>query len=576
MRCPSCGFENPGSLNLCGKCASPLVSPERRAAVLQARDSWVGKLIDLSRRNKLLFFRDLKTGTLDLSKYDPKVLSDLLRGDTVTLANLLPGTDEVSTSARANEIRKTALANLEERGLETLFIAFGFATWPATDGGRPAESPIMLVPIGLEKRGREGRGVNLRLAGDLQFNPVLLFSLEREHGRQLNPEALLAAKEATGEEPLIDPTVVYARLQKAAAGIKEFRVSPRLVLSNFAYQKMAMVKDLTDNLDELVQHDLVAAIAGDTGARQMLRSAKTEENPRDLDLRPPSNEFLVLDADSTQQAAIAGALSLSNGVIQGPPGTGKSQTIANLIVELAARGRRILFVSEKRAALEVVLDRLQGRGLRHLALDLHGAGVTRRSVMSQFAESLSLVRESTAIDLEGLHGRFVDRRKRLNEHATRMNRLRGPSELSVYEFQGRLLHFTGEQQSEVRWRGVELDRLTPRVVDEAYALLSELEGFNGLFLGTDQSQWTGAKLANGASVQHAIDALRRLVNECWPALQATLAEVIATSEAPSPNTLDELSSLLGLLNGINETLGCFEPSIFEQDLEAIRICAQPS
>ncbi len=216
MRCPSCGFENPGSLNLCGKCASPLVSPERRAAVLQARDSWVGKLIDLSRRNKLLFFRDLKTGTLDLSKYDPKVLSDLLRGDTVTLANLLPGTDEVSTSARANEIRKTALANLEERGLETLFIAFGFATWPATDGGRPAESPIMLVPIGLEKRGREGRGVNLRLAGDLQFNPVLLFSLEREHGRQLNPEALLAAKEATGEEPLIDPTVVYARLQKAA------------------------------------------------------------------------------------------------------------------------------------------------------------------------------------------------------------------------------------------------------------------------------------------------------------------------------------------------------------------------
>ena len=157
-----------------------------------------------------------------------------------------------------------------------------------------------------------------------------------------------------------------------------------------------------------------------------------------------------------------------------------------------------------------------------------------------------------------------------------MNRLRGPSELSVYEFQGRLLHFTGEQQSEVRWRGVELDRLTPRVMDEAYALLSELEGFSGLFLGTDQSQWTGAKLANGASVQHAIDALRRLVNECWPALQATLAEVIATSEAPSPNTLDELSSLLGLLNGINETLGCFEPSIFEQDLEAIRICAQPS
>src|SRR5260370_16041748 len=191
MHCSVCGFENSGSPSVCGKCASPLVSPERRAAVLKARDSWVGKLIDLSRRNKLLFFRDLKTGTLDLSKNDPKVLSDLLRGDSVSLASLLPGADEVSTSARANEIKRTALSHLEERGLETLFIAFGFATWLATDGGRPAEAPVMLVPIVLEKRGREGRALNMRLAGDLQINPVLLFSLEREQGRQVSPQALL-------------------------------------------------------------------------------------------------------------------------------------------------------------------------------------------------------------------------------------------------------------------------------------------------------------------------------------------------------------------------------------------------
>jgi hypothetical protein len=128
MHCPTCGFDNPGLLKLCEKCASQLVSPERRAAVLKARDSWVAKLIDLSRRNKLLFFRDLKTGTLDLSKNDPKVLSDLLRGDSVALTSLLPSADEVGTCARANEIRRTALSNLEERGLETLFLAFGFAS----------------------------------------------------------------------------------------------------------------------------------------------------------------------------------------------------------------------------------------------------------------------------------------------------------------------------------------------------------------------------------------------------------------------------------------------------------------
>jgi hypothetical protein len=127
-------------------------------------------LIDLSRRNKLLFFRDLKTGTLDLSQSDPKFLSDLLSGESVTLANLLPHAEEVTTSARAKEIRKTAVVNLEERGLKTLFIACGFATWTAADGGRPAESPVILAPVNMQKRGREGRGLSLTVSGELQIS----------------------------------------------------------------------------------------------------------------------------------------------------------------------------------------------------------------------------------------------------------------------------------------------------------------------------------------------------------------------------------------------------------------------
>jgi Protein of unknown function (DUF4011)/AAA domain len=576
MRCPSCGSENQGSSKLCGKCAAPLVTPARRAAVLRARDAWVAKLIDLSRRNKLLFFRDLKTGTLDISQCDPKVMADLLRGASVTLANLLPHAEEIGTSARANEIRKTALVNLEERGLETSFIACGFATWPSTDGGRPAESPIMLAPVALEKRGREGRRLSLKLSGELQINPVLLFSLEREHGLRIAPEALLEANGATNEEPLTDLTTVYARLQKVGAGIKGFRVGSRSVLGNFAYQKMAMVKDLQDNLDQLTMHDLVAAIAGDPGAKGILRSAGGGENPKDLDLIAPNNEFLVLDADSTQQVAIAGALSLRHGVIHGPPGTGKSQTIANLIAELAARGRRVLFVAEKRAALEVVLDRLQRRGLRHLALDLHGAGTTRRSVMSQFAESLNLVHDSTPADLEDLHRRFVDRRKRLNEHDARMHKLRAPSGLSVYQLQGRLMRFTADERSAVRWRDGELARLTSNVIDEAQALLSDLGGFGSLFLRTDRSEWTGARLTNGSVVQETIDAVRQLVDECWPVLQESVSKVITSSKAPNPETLNDLRSLLGLLNGINKSLDTFEPSIFQQNLTAVAATLGPA
>jgi hypothetical protein len=222
----------------------------------------------------------------------------------------------------------------------------------------------------------------------------------------------------------------------------------------------------------------------------------------------------VLDADSSQQLAIAGVLKLRNGVIQGPPGTGKSQTIANLIVELAARGKRVLFVAEKRAALQVVLDRLDRRALRHLALDLHGAGITRRAVMSQFAESIALVRDSVAVDTDALHRRFVDRRKRLNDHAAQIHRTREPSGLSVYQIQGRLLHFAVDERTGLRWRGKELEGLTPRVLDEAEALLLELQALSPLFFRTDPSPWIGARLTAGEAVEQAVDASTRLGKLC--------------------------------------------------------------
>jgi primosomal protein N' len=128
-----------------------------------------------------------------------------------------------------------------------------------------------------------------------------------------------------------------------------------------------MVRDLQAAGELLGDSDVVAAIAGDITAQELLSGDDAAEPILDS----PEDDYSVLDADSSQRSAIGAVLSGHSLVIHGPPGTGKSQTIANLIAALVARGRKVLFVAEKRAAIDAVLSRLKGVDLGEVVLDIH-------------------------------------------------------------------------------------------------------------------------------------------------------------------------------------------------------------
>ncbi len=541
-----------------------------------ARDGWIRSLIDLSRRNNLLFFRSLKMGTLDLSGSNPEAMDSLMAGDSVPLRSFMPDADEAQLVAKAKEICNRAIANLEEKGLKTLFLSYGMASWPVADGGRPTEAPVLLFPTSVEVKGRDGRNVLLQIIAEPQVNLALLHVLEKDLGCTVTAETLLGSGNGQDDENTFDPANVLRRLRELTNEVGGFEITTRVVLGNFSFQKMAMVRDIQERGDEMASHDMIAAISGDPTARDAVQHDRIVLDPRELDLRRPDNEYLILDADSSQDQVIAAVLASQNGVINGPPGTGKSQTIANLIAALSAHGRRVLFVAEKRAALEVVLKRLREVGLGHLALDLHGADVSRREVMRQIADSLKLVRESIPLNVEDVHRHFEDRRALLKKHVERMHARRSPAGMSVYALQGRLLRIPEGAHSSVRWRGESLDRLDATRADAVELLLTEAGGFKGLFLWDDPSPWARAKLLDGRQVQGAVDCASGLARVGWPGFEKALSALSTASGLRTPGTLREAEDLVKLVEGVTGTLSQYREDIFEQDLEFLEGAMTPA
>jgi len=545
------------------------ISAKRRETVEKARQAWLKRLIDLSRRNNLLYYRPLKWGTLPLSLADVESWSGLLRGEKIPLKTLASDVPEEDLTTKALEVWRRAQANQEEKGLATMFVALGFATWKAPDGGRHPEAPILLLPVGLELKGHSGRSSSIHCTGTVQVNLVLQHVLEVEHRVCVSSEKLLSLLQDRTEEGVFDFSPAYRLLSSDCESVPDFAIRNTAVLGNFAFQKMAMVRDLQENPEQLCSSDLVAALAGDPEAKDSLGSQTYSLDATEFDRIAPHSEYLVLDADSSQQSAIAAVLAGQSAVIHGPPGTGKSQTIANLIVSLAASGKSVLFVAEKRAALQAVLKRLQHVGLDKIAIDLHGADVSPRHVMEQVAAALNTVRQSVPVDCDEMHRRYVERRNRLNLHVESLHRKRPPSDMTVYELQGAVLHLQAQVNADTRWRREVLTKIQTSSPSWVRDLLREAGGLAQLFLRLDPSPWNGVQLRDGGAAQDAVDLVARLSSRAWPDFTDSLGELAESAGFRAPRSLREAQEVHSLLEGVGHTLALYSCDLFSGNIQGL-------
>jgi very-short-patch-repair endonuclease len=577
--------------------AAIAAGPERRAVVERARQHWVSRLIDLSRRNRLLYFQPLRVRTVELDAGQLARALPLLAGQPVPVGRIFRQSElvhrdedaelftelhemdeldvaDLGVARRLREIQKRGDEDFEERGLETVHLAYGMAGWRPADVGGPPEAAVLLLPLAVSG---SASGLSLQPRGDLDVNLALTHVLEQQFGCEGLGERLEQLLAESDElEPAARAERIFEELQEAARTVPGFVLTPRAVIANFAFQKLAMVEDLERWQEHMAGHDMVSAIAGDEDSRVALSRQRVEVDPRRLDLRAPDQEFLVLDADSSQLRAIAATLQGQSGVIIGPPGTGKSQTIANLVAELVAGGQRVLFLAEKRAALDVVKNRLEERRLGDLVLDIHGA-LSRKEIMRQFAAALQAVSEVMAPNAEDLHRAFARQRDRLNEYEERLHRPRVPSGWSAYQLLGHLQTVEASgARSGVRWRGTQLEAMTRGVLGRVEGLLERAAAEPPLFLRSSDSPWTDADLADAGAVREAVDLADRLHRVLWPELLRQTADCVAALSVRPPERLDGYRPLQSALEEANHLAELYGPEIFDQDLEKLAADLRPA
>lgn len=318
---------------------------------------------------------------------DAAYASDALgRGEVLALLQ------EPKLDAQLIELFRKSNLDLAEGGSNTLFLAVGFLNWKkaATDT-RVYRAPLLLLPVKLDRRSVRS-GVRLSLLDDEPRMNLTLLEMLRQEFRLEVPE-LMAGLPTDGHG--IDVARIWTAVRKAVRDTPGFEVAEDVQLGSFSFAKYLMWKDLADRTETLKANRVVRHLL--ETPREPYPYAAHPPRPGDLDREvAPGDLFTPLPADSSQLAAVVGSARGCDFVLDGPPGTGKSQTIANMIAHNLALGRRVLFVAEKRAALDVVHRRLRANGLGPFCLELHSNKANKKEVLDQLDRAWTTAEELPA------------------------------------------------------------------------------------------------------------------------------------------------------------------------------------
>ena len=332
--------------------------------------------------------------------------------------------DELGTALKG--LFRSSRTALEENGANTLFLVLGLLKWYETDKSiKPRYAPLLLEPVDIVKK--SGNNYVLRVREeDITFNTTLVEMMIQQYDVNMSSISPLPYDDSG-----VDVRQVFSVVRACIKDHARWDVVEESLLGLFSFSKFVMWNDIHNNAQKLRENPVVESL--------IQKRLVNIQEPSTTDTRQvdktvePGHYAIPVDVDSSQLEAVIESGEGRSFILYGPPGTGKSQTITNMISNALYHGRRVLFVAEKMAALEVVQKRLKKIGLDPFCLEMHSNKMTKTHLLTQLQTALDITRIKTPEEYEKESKALFDERQRLIRYVTLLHE-KQPSGLSLHDY----------------------------------------------------------------------------------------------------------------------------------------------
>ena len=321
--------------------------------------------------------------------------------------------------------------DIQESGVNTLYVAFGFLQWyESKTSDKPFFAPLLLLQLEIKKeQSREGYIYKISATGEEpEINLSLSELLQKDFGIKL-------PKFAEDDTPEKYMKKVARQIKKPET--ERWRIRRFITMGRFRFARLVMFHDLSEK-----KWPANAGVATNNIVQHLFAGTENESSgghAEDYDIDTPEVEsavpLLITDADASQHSALVDVMSGKNTAIKGPPGTGKSQTITNIIANALAKGKTVLFLAEKMAALNVVHKRLSDASLGSYCLELHSTKAKKAEVLKSIKARLELrPSHGNSGTLDTKISEFKYHRDRITEYINVLNSKFGQQGKTIHDY----------------------------------------------------------------------------------------------------------------------------------------------